>query len=104
MADDNLTNSPARSAPSLMIDWNAYLPFFKDQDIPEDQKREMIEALWSVVVAFVDLGFEQRAISCGQDADQTPDQAPDVLALLNEAGLVEMKRGVIEARADQASA
>jgi len=45
--------------------------------MPDDAKREMIESLWQIVIAFVDLGFDlnphQSAIpdkdaqSCGQN-------------------------------------
>ena len=49
--------NPETAPPSLTIDWDAYLPFFEDEDISEDHKRELIEALWSIMVGFVDLGF-----------------------------------------------
>ena len=49
--------NPETAPPRLEIDWDAYLPFFEDEDIPEDQKRELIEALWGNMVSFVDLGF-----------------------------------------------
>ena len=46
------------SAPALRFDWTDWLPYLEDQDIPEEQKRELIETLWSIVVAFVDLGWQ----------------------------------------------
>jgi len=95
-------NNGAQPAPRLTIDWDAYLPFFEDEDIPEAQKREMIETLWSIVIAFVDLGFEQRGISCGQEDEFGQDIRADVVSYLEDAGLVEMKRGILEARLDQA--
>ena len=49
--------NPETAPPSLKIDWEAYLPFFEDEDIPESDKHELIEALWTIVVSFVDLGF-----------------------------------------------
>jgi len=66
---------------ALAFDWQEWLPYFEDQDIPEAQKREMIETLWQIVVAFVDLGFEVHPAQvvmdekgCGQLADPL-DQA-----------------------------
>jgi hypothetical protein len=31
--------------------------FVKDEDLSDEQARAMLEAIWSVVVAFVDVGF-----------------------------------------------
>ncbi|QFT28864.1 hypothetical protein FIV00_00045 [Labrenzia sp. THAF82] len=42
---------------ALTLDVDYYQAFMDDTAIPEDQKREMIETLWSIIVAFVDLGF-----------------------------------------------
>ena len=44
--------------PSLRFDWQDWLPYFDDPDVPLAQKREMIETLWSLVLSFVDLGFD----------------------------------------------
>ncbi|MCC0007710.1 MAG: hypothetical protein H6876_06245 [Hyphomicrobiaceae bacterium] len=43
--------------PKLKIDWRVYEEYLADADIPEDQKKELIEALWGIIVSFVDLGF-----------------------------------------------
>ena len=37
--------NPETAPPSLTIDWDAYLPFFEDEDISDEHKRELIEAL-----------------------------------------------------------
>ena len=58
--------------PSIGIDWDFYMQLLSESDAPDEQKRELIETLWNIVVAFVDLGFgvhpvqqarEQEAIS-----------------------------------------
>lgn len=61
--------NPETAPPSLTIDWDAYLPFFEDEDISEDDKRQMIEALWSIMVSFVDLSFGVHPVqqACGKD-------------------------------------
>lgn len=46
------------SVPALRFDWTDWLPYLEDQDIPDDQKRVLIETLWSIIVAFVDLGWQ----------------------------------------------
>ena len=62
--------NPETAPPRLEIDWDVYLPFFEDEDIPDEAKQELIEALWSIVVSFVDLGFGVHPVqqACGQGA------------------------------------
>lgn len=57
--------------PGLTFNWQDWLPYFEDAGIPDAQKREMIETLWQIVVAFVDLGFDlnPHQQSCGQNVD-----------------------------------
>lgn len=44
-------------ATALTIDWDLYAEHLAESDLTDDQKREFIETLWAIVVAFVDLGF-----------------------------------------------
>lgn len=63
----NVTDTETRlktSVPALRFDWTDWLPYLEDQDIPDDQKRVLIETLWSIIVAFVDLGWQ---INSGQE-------------------------------------
>ena len=61
--------NPETAPPSLTIDWEAYLPFLENEDIADEHKRELIEALWAIVVGVVDLGFGVHPIQqvCGKD-------------------------------------
>ncbi len=52
---DALINEPKASTLTLDVDY--YQSFLDDTDIPEHKKQEFIEALWSIITAFVDLGF-----------------------------------------------
>ena len=71
---------PSRpSSPKLIFDWEDWLPYLLDTDIDEgasdEDKRAMIEAVWSIVMGFMDLewevqgraGFDQK--TCGQVLD-----------------------------------
>ena len=62
--------------PPVGVDLSAYRHFFDDSDIPEEQKEALLQALWSVMMAFVDLGFGVHPIqqACGQTGD--PNDAP----------------------------
>ena len=57
--------------PSVQFDWQDWLPYLADADIPEDQQQEWIETLWSIVLGFVDLGFDVKSPSetCGEALD-----------------------------------
>ncbi len=49
--------SGKRARPTLQVDIERYAPYLEDADITDEQKRELIEALWSIMISFVDLGF-----------------------------------------------
>lgn len=54
--------------PPLKLDVSRYMRLIDDPAIPECQRRQMIEALWPIIVAFVDLGFGVHPVqqACGQ--------------------------------------
>jgi hypothetical protein len=41
----------------LEIDLERYQTYVDDNDLSEDQKADFVNALWTVIVAFVDLGY-----------------------------------------------
>lgn len=87
MRDTPPNSNPKTDPPTLTIDWDAYLPFFEDAEISEQQKRELIEALWSIVVSFVDLGFGIHPVqqACGKNDDAKADERSDLLSsIINE--------------------
>lgn len=51
------------------LDVAKYERYLEGEDLSEDQKRQLIEAFWAIVVGFVDLGFNVMPESefCGQD-------------------------------------
>ncbi|GLO70466.1 hypothetical protein MACH17_19830 [Phaeobacter inhibens] len=88
--DEAMTDIPPEFNPetaphALSIDWDAYLPFFEDEDISDEHKHELIEALWLIMVSFVDLGFGIHPVqqACGQDISLAELPATDVLDLGN---------------------
>ncbi|MGJ8670994.1 MAG: hypothetical protein ACSHXK_16040 [Oceanococcus sp.] len=78
-ADDGL------QPPSLTIDWELYGKYLEDSDLTDDQKREFIETLWSIVVAFVDLGFGVHPVqqACEQNQKSGIPSPDDLLHLIN---------------------
>ncbi len=73
----NTIEAKGKDAPRILtLDIEKYQSYLDDADLTEDQKEEFLKALWSIIVAFVDLGFAVKPQDhCGQDA---------VIAALND--------------------
>lgn len=58
-------------APPPKLDHDKYAPYVADLDLTDDQKREMLQALWDMMVMFADLefGMEATQLACGQIAE-----------------------------------
>ena len=52
----------ADAAPSLNLDADAYLPMLAGYDLTDEQAREMLTALWSIMRGFVELGIRRRCL------------------------------------------
>ena len=72
--------------PALTIDWDLYGHYLENSDLSDDQKREFIETLWSIVVGFVDLGFGIHPLqrSCGQNDEMPILDCADVVGLIDQ--------------------
>jgi len=76
--------------PSLTIDYALYEKYLAESDWSENEKREFITTLWSIIVNFVDLGFGVHPLQqadeqgefdpCGQEIDLTSLMAGDVIS------------------------
>ncbi|MEE9453112.1 MAG: hypothetical protein V3V13_01850 [Paracoccaceae bacterium] len=67
----------------IHVDVEKYQHLLDDSGMNNAQKREVLEALWSMIVAFVDLGFGVHPMQeiCGQELENgtQPAQSPDGL-------------------------
>lgn len=72
------------SIPRLSVDWEVYAALLEDSDMPLDQQKDLIETLWSIVVMFVDLGFDLNPVQqiCGQSDEALSDDPPDLVSLM----------------------
>ncbi len=59
----------APSSLALMIDYDKYLSQLEEWDVTEDQKREFISALWYLLLAFAELGFDIHPAQAAQNAN-----------------------------------
>lgn len=65
--------SPPR--PVLTFDVALYQHYLDDSGLSEEQKRDFLEVLWSLMVSFVDLGFgiDPVGLACGQNEESSCD-------------------------------
>lgn len=100
------TDHPAaiseRTRPVVTVDYERYQHLLDEEELTEDQKREFLQAIWNVVVNFIDLGFavhpvNQAQMACGKfnkTAVQRPNSASDPVycddQLITEETLAEM--------------
>ncbi|QFT63788.1 hypothetical protein [Roseivivax sp. THAF30] len=70
---------------ALTLDWDRYGAMLEASDLSEDQKRECIETVWSLVVSFVDFGFGIHPVQfpCGEGDETAPVDLIDVLSLIS---------------------
>lgn len=80
-------HGPPKSAnyPALEIDYELYMKMLEDSEWSDDQKREFIETIWSIVVSFVDLGFgvhpvQQAQAECAQVEDHSGNEAGSLVS------------------------
>ncbi|MEQ6249903.1 hypothetical protein ABMC89_13495 [Sulfitobacter sp. HNIBRBA3233] len=61
-----------RSTPSLEIDLERYQAYLDEPALSPEQKKEIIEALWTIITAFVQLGFGVHPAqqACGKPGTQ----------------------------------
>lgn len=69
---------------TLRIDVERYQHMLDEPGLTEEQKRQALEALWSIIIAFVELGYGVHPAQevCGKDEKSSEEQdknAPDAL-------------------------
>ncbi len=73
------TPTPQNAQPALVCDWQDWLDDLKHVEANDEEKRALIETLWSIVTIFVDLGWD---ISLKQPAQNSCGKQPDLTAAL----------------------
>lgn len=58
------------SLPALRLDVEAYREYLADENLTEEQQRDLLNSVWLLVTGFVDLGFHlhpvQQALDVGK--------------------------------------
>lgn len=74
---------------ALTLDLEKYQPYLDDPDLSDDQKRAFLEALWSIITAFVDLGYGIHPVqitlkeTCGKDLTDACQTAGSFEAMID---------------------
>jgi hypothetical protein len=65
---DVLDSGASHPKPSLTVDVEKYQAYLDGSDMTEAQKEEFLQALWSIIVSFVELGFGVHPLQevCGK--------------------------------------
>lgn len=77
--------SQTPSRPALTFDPQEFCHYLADSDWTQEQKVEFIEALWQIVVSFVDLGFDLHPVQRVIDVSSTLE--PDSTVVLDSPNL-----------------
>ena len=74
------------TAPTLSIDWELYASMLAESDMPLEDQKELVETLWSIAVAFVDMGFDLSPVQqiCGESEEALSDLPPDLVSLIEQ--------------------
>jgi len=86
MIDQNKPEAVSTTRPALKLDVERYEEMLKSCDLTEEQRQDFLETIWSIIVGFVDLGFDIHPLQqadpdgCGQDLDLTSFMASDVVS------------------------
>ncbi|MBB4124091.1 hypothetical protein [Martelella radicis] len=69
-------NGAAR--PTVQVDVGLYQSYLDNTNMSQAQKEEFLQAMWSIILGFVDLGWEVHPVqeACGQN-DETNDPPPE---------------------------
>lgn len=61
---------PSRARPPVLtLDVALYEDCFENSELTDEQKREFLEALWVIIVGFVDLGFDIHPVQQAWQAE-----------------------------------
>ena len=91
---------------ALSLDYDAYAPYLEESNMSDAQKREFIEALWEIVVCFVDLAFDDHpnqqtsAQACELNEKISPPELYDMIKSFTQSTLKETKQATDHAGRD----
>ncbi len=75
----------ASTKQTLSVDVQKYQDLLDGSGLTDEQKQQVLEALWSLIMNFVELGFEVHPLQevCGQDDAEDTEHAKDAFDAVN---------------------
>lgn len=69
----------------MTLDVEKYQRYFDDSSLSEEEKLQFLEAMWTIILCFVDLGFsvEPSEKSCGQKLEEIAKDEFEAAGALN---------------------
>lgn len=88
----DLSTDDPHQFPTLSIDWDLYGSMLDESDLTDEQKRELIESLWAIVLTFVDLGFGIHPLqqACGEDQENLTQALTDLVSSSHTNDIIEL--------------
>jgi RNAse (barnase) inhibitor barstar len=81
-----------KTKPVLSIDYDLYDQYLQDAELSDEERREFLDALWSIIVQFVDLGFGVHPLQqLGDQNAETSSWALENLLSLKNAPAIELQ-------------
>ncbi len=86
MIEQNKPDVIPTTRPALKLDVERYEKMLNDCDLTEEQRQEFLETIWTIIVGFVDLGFDIHPLQqadvqgCAQDINLTSFMANNVVS------------------------
>lgn len=78
---DNINAAPnaasSHARPTLAFDYERYAPLLNDPSLTDDQKRQCLEALWSLIIGFVELGVTIAPATAQNACGKLPPSASE---------------------------
>ncbi len=75
---------PPNSRPTLTLDVDRYQSYLDDPALTPERRHEMLQTIWSILTAFIDLGFDVAPEeTCGEPAESPAHPATNADVMLN---------------------
>ena len=100
---EELEEDTARPYKALTLDVEYYQQLLDTSDYSDEQRQQLLEAMWTIMTAFVDLGFDLRAEeTCGQSRGESAvrNLAKEVVLSSQRSPNLEKFKAIADASSD----
>jgi len=73
-APDKAGLNPMNDQPVITVDYEEFAHLIDNPDLSEDQRQEFLQAIWNIIVAFIDFGFDVHPVQLALNASGKLDK------------------------------